>query len=65
MHGSRYTWIHRNLSGNELMTCRDEFGFDGLVLCEGGGLTTLVYEGFAKNQKAPCSDTMAPNPLLM
>jgi beta-glucosidase len=30
---------------------RHEFGFDGLVLCEGGGLSTLVYEGFAKNQK--------------
>ena len=30
---------------------RHEFGFEGLVLCEGGGLSTLVYEGFAKNQK--------------
>jgi beta-glucosidase len=30
---------------------RYEFGFDGLVLCEGGGLTTLVYEGLAQNQK--------------
>ncbi len=30
---------------------RHEFGFDGLVLCEGGGLTTLVYEGFAMDQK--------------
>ena len=30
---------------------RHEYDFDGLVLCEGGGLTTLVYEGFAKNQK--------------
>jgi len=30
---------------------RHEFGFEGLVLCEGGGLTTLVYEGLAKNQK--------------
>jgi len=30
---------------------RYEFGFEGLVLCEGGGLTTLVYEGLAKNQK--------------
>ena len=30
---------------------RNEFGFEGLVLCEGGGLSTLVYEGFAKNQK--------------
>lgn len=30
---------------------RNEFGFEGLVLCEGGGLTTLVYEGLAENQK--------------
>ncbi len=30
---------------------RHEFGFEGLVLCEGGGLSTLVYEGFARNQK--------------
>jgi len=30
---------------------RHEFGFEGLVLCEGSGLTTLVYEGFAENQK--------------
>ena len=30
---------------------RHELGFDGLVLCEGGGLSTLVYEGLAKNQK--------------
>ena len=30
---------------------RHEFGFEGLVLCEGGGLSTLVYEGLAKNQK--------------
>lgn len=30
---------------------RHEFGFEGLVLCEGGGLSTLVYEGFAKDQK--------------
>jgi len=30
---------------------RHEFGFEGLVLCEGGGLSTLVYEGFAANQK--------------
>jgi len=30
---------------------RHEFGFEGLVLCEGGGLTTLVYEGLAENQK--------------
>jgi len=30
---------------------RHEFGFEGLVLCEGGGLSTLIYEGFARNQK--------------
>ncbi|MEJ2701010.1 MAG: glycoside hydrolase family 3 C-terminal domain-containing protein [Sedimentisphaerales bacterium] len=30
---------------------RHEFGFEGLVLCEGGGLSTLIYEGFAKDQK--------------
>jgi len=30
---------------------RHEFSFEGLVLCEGGGLSTLVYEGLAKNQK--------------
>ncbi|MBN2314512.1 MAG: glycoside hydrolase family 3 C-terminal domain-containing protein [Sedimentisphaerales bacterium] len=30
---------------------RHEFGFEGLVLCEGGGLSTLVYEGVAKDQK--------------
>ena len=30
---------------------RHEFGFEGLVLCEGGGLSTLVYEGLAENQK--------------
>jgi beta-glucosidase len=30
---------------------RHEFGFEGLVLCEGGGLSTLVYEGVAENQK--------------
>ncbi len=30
---------------------RHEFGFEGLVLCEGGGLSTLVYEGFAEDQK--------------
>lgn len=30
---------------------RHELGFEGLVLCEGGGLSTLVYEGFAENQK--------------
>ena len=30
---------------------RDEFGFDGLVLSEGGGVGTLVYEGLAATQK--------------
>jgi beta-glucosidase len=30
---------------------RHEFGFEGLVLCEGGGLSTIVYEGIARNQK--------------
>ncbi len=30
---------------------RHELGFEGLVLCEGGGLTTVVYEGLAEDQK--------------
>ena len=30
---------------------RDELGFDGLVLSEGGGIGTLVYEGLAATQK--------------
>ncbi|HTL56386.1 MAG TPA: glycoside hydrolase family 3 C-terminal domain-containing protein [Candidatus Limnocylindrales bacterium] len=30
---------------------RQEFGFDGLVLSEGGGIGTLVYEGVAATQK--------------
>jgi beta-glucosidase len=30
---------------------RQELGFDGLVLSEGGGIGTLVYEGLASNQK--------------
>ena len=30
---------------------RHELGFEGLVLCEGGGLSTLLYEGVAENQK--------------
>ncbi|UCD51275.1 MAG: glycoside hydrolase family 3 C-terminal domain-containing protein, partial [Phycisphaerales bacterium] len=30
---------------------RHELGFEGLVLCEGGGLSTLVYEGLAEDQK--------------
>ncbi len=30
---------------------RQEYGFDGLVLSEGGGIGTLVYEGVAATQK--------------
>jgi beta-glucosidase len=30
---------------------RDELGFEGLVLSEGGGIGTLVYEGLAVDQK--------------
>ncbi len=30
---------------------RQEFGFDGLVLSEGGGIGTLIYEGVAPTQK--------------
>jgi beta-glucosidase len=30
---------------------RGEFGFDGLVLSEGGGIGTLVYEGLAASQR--------------
>ena len=30
---------------------REEFGFKGLVLSEGGGIGTLVYEGLAPTQK--------------
>jgi beta-glucosidase len=30
---------------------RDELGFQGLVLSEGGGIGTLVYEGLAPDQK--------------
>ena len=30
---------------------RQEFGFDGLVLSEGGGIGTIVYEGLAATQK--------------
>lgn len=37
----------------ELLTgiLRDEYGFEGLVLSEGGGIGTLVYEGLAADQK--------------
>ncbi len=30
---------------------REELGFQGLVLSEGGGLSTLLYEGIAANEK--------------
>jgi beta-glucosidase len=30
---------------------REELGFKGLVLGEGGGLSTVIYEGIASNQK--------------
>lgn len=30
---------------------REELGFDGLVLSEGGGIGTLLYEGLARNQQ--------------
>ena len=30
---------------------REELGFDGLVLSEGGGIGTLVYEGLARNNQ--------------
>jgi beta-glucosidase len=30
---------------------REEFGFDGLVLSEGGGIGSLLYEGLARNQQ--------------
>ena len=30
---------------------REELGFQGLVLSEGGGIGTLIYEGLAANQK--------------
>lgn len=35
------------------MTCilREELGFEGIVLSEGGGIGTLVYEGLAPTQK--------------
>ena len=32
---------------------RDELGFDGLVLSEGGGIGTLVYEGLAPRRRKP------------
>ena len=32
-------------------SCGKELGFDGLVLSEGGGIGTLVYEGLAATQK--------------
>ncbi len=40
-------------ASKEILTgiLREEFGFDGLVLSEGGGIGTLVYEGLAPTQK--------------
>ena len=40
-------------ASEEILThiLRGEFGFEGLVLGEGGGITTLVYEGLAPTQK--------------
>ncbi|NQT27519.1 glycoside hydrolase family 3 C-terminal domain-containing protein [candidate division KSB1 bacterium] len=38
---------HKLLTG----ILREEFGFEGLVLSEGGGIETLVYEGLAPTQK--------------
>ncbi len=30
---------------------REEFGFEGLVLCEGGGIGTVIYQGLAPDMK--------------
>ncbi|MCX7044799.1 MAG: glycoside hydrolase family 3 C-terminal domain-containing protein [Candidatus Sumerlaeota bacterium] len=38
---------------------RQEFGFDGLVLSEGGGIGTLVYEGVAATQKEAGAKALA------
>jgi len=40
-------------ASKEIMTgiLREEFGFEGIVLSEGGGIGTLVYEGLAPTQK--------------
>jgi len=38
---------HKLLTG----ILREEFGFEGLVLSEGGGIETLVYEGLVPTQK--------------
>jgi beta-glucosidase len=38
---------------------REEFGFDGLVLSEGGGIGTLVYEGLAPTQKEAGAKALA------
>lgn len=40
-------------ASEEILTgiLREELGFDGLVLSEGGGIGTLVYEGLAATQK--------------
>ena len=43
----------RRMPREKLLTriLREELGFDGLVLSEGGGIGTLVYEGLAPTQK--------------
>ncbi|MBN1290517.1 MAG: glycoside hydrolase family 3 C-terminal domain-containing protein [Candidatus Latescibacteria bacterium] len=40
-------------ASTEILTTllREELGFEGLVLGEGGGISTLVYEGLAPSQK--------------
>jgi beta-glucosidase len=40
-------------ASKEILTgiLREEFGFEGIVLSEGGGIGTLVYEGLAPTQK--------------
>lgn len=40
-------------ASKEILTSilREEFGFEGIVLSEGGGIGTLVYEGLAPTQK--------------
>ena len=40
-------------SSREILTgiLREEYGFEGLVLSEGSGINTLVYEGLAASQK--------------
>jgi beta-glucosidase len=38
---------------------REELGFQGLVLSEGGGISTLVYEGLAPSQKEAGAQAIA------